>query len=355
MFILKIHESKIFKSSFSSYFLYYYLSMHSSIFAMAKFVYLLIFFTRILLATTGGLNHYFVMITDFSNRVLKTSLTEVSEFSSKSLLECGMKFDQFCGCFGYNTQTQVCRVFKTCSMNGPMEYEEGWIYYSLDKLSEKVEAENCQDIFKRRCTTSGIYTIYPWDKSDRDFRAVDVFCDMETLGGGWTVLQRRKSGSTSFNQAWNKYKIGFGNLNESFWIGNDVIHQLTRHENVTLYLAITLVNGTTLYQMYRRFSVADEADKFRLFLQEPVPNGTLGDSMVNTWISSHNLHGMPFSTYDQNNDPYRKCASESGSGWWFNNCADANLNVPLELPFVAWYPVVRAISVRGTLMMIRPN
>ena len=139
MFILKIHESKIFKSSFNSYFLCFYLSMHSSIFAMAKFVYWLMFFTRILLATTGGLNHYFVMITDFSNRVLKTRLTEVSEFSSKSLLECGMKFDQFCGCFGYNTQTQVCRVFKTCSMNGPMEYEEGWIYYSLDKLSEKGE------------------------------------------------------------------------------------------------------------------------------------------------------------------------------------------------------------------------
>ena len=58
--------------------------------------------------------------------------------------------------------------------------------------------------------------------------------------------------------------------------GNDVIHQLTRQENVTLYVAITLVSGTILHQMYRRFSVADEADKFRLFLQEPEPNGTLG-------------------------------------------------------------------------------
>ncbi|XP_022307481.2 fibroleukin-like [Crassostrea virginica] len=296
------------------------------------------------------------MITDLSNRVLKTNLTEVSQFSSKSLLECGMRFDRLSTCFGYNTQTQVCRVFKTCSRNGPMEYEEGWIYYSLDKLSEKVEPENCQDIFERGYTTSGIYTIYPWDESDKDFRAVDVFCDMETLDGGWTVLQRRNRGSTSFNQTWNKYKIGFGSLNETFWIGNDVIHQLTRQENVTLYVAITLVNGTTLHQMYRRFSVADEADKFRLFLQEPEPNGTLGDSMVNTGYSYHNLHGMPFSTYDQNNDPKSRCGSSRGIGWWFNSCGMANLNVPWETEYFAWYPVVPdGTDVRGTLMMIRPN
>ena len=57
--------------------------------------------------------------------------------------------------------------------------------------------------------------------------------------------------------------------------GNEIIHQLTRNGNVTLYVAITLVNGTTLYQVYRRFSVADESDKFRLFLQEPA-DGNLG-------------------------------------------------------------------------------
>ena len=49
------------------------------------------------------------------------------------------------------------------------------------------EPENCQDIFERGYTTSGIYTIYLRDECDKDFRAVDVFCDMETLDGGWTV------------------------------------------------------------------------------------------------------------------------------------------------------------------------
>ena len=58
--------------------------------------------------------------------------------------------------------------------------------------------------------------------------------------------------------------------------GNEVIHQLTRNDHVTLYVTITLDDGTTLYQVYRRFSVADESDKFRLFVQEPEPHGTLG-------------------------------------------------------------------------------
>ena len=77
--------------------------------------------------------------------------------------------------------------------------------------------------------------------------------------------------------------------------------------------------------------------------------------MVNTGNSNGNLHGMPFSTYDQNNDPYRYCGSSSESGWWFNNdCAATNLNMAWE--WVLWYPVVPVeTDVRGTLMMIRPN
>ena len=72
--------------------------------------------------------------------------------------------------------------------------------------------------------------------------------------------------------------------------------------------------------------------------------------------SVDNLHGMPFSTYDQNNDPHPGCESIRGSGWWFNMCAYANLNGPWESSFNAWYPFVNyGRDVRGTLMMIRPN
>lgn len=47
--------------------------------------------------------------------------------------------------------------------------------------------ENCQDLFERGYTTSGIYTIYLWIEYDKTFRSVCVFCDMETSNGGWTV------------------------------------------------------------------------------------------------------------------------------------------------------------------------
>lgn len=34
-----------------------------------------------------------------------------------------------------------------------------------------------------------------------------VFCDMKTSGGGWTVLQHRRNGSVDFHRGWNDYKM----------------------------------------------------------------------------------------------------------------------------------------------------
>lgn len=55
-----------------------------------------------------------------------------------------------------------------------------------------------------------------------------VYCDMETSGGGWTTIQRRKSGLVSFYRDWRQYKQGFGNIRGDFWLGNDHIHRLSR-------------------------------------------------------------------------------------------------------------------------------
>jgi hypothetical protein len=44
--------------------------------------------------------------------------------------------------------------------------------------------KDCKEIYDSGKTTTGVYTIYPWGDSDLP---VDVYCDMVTSGGGWTV------------------------------------------------------------------------------------------------------------------------------------------------------------------------
>lgn len=39
-----------------------------------------------------------------------------------------------------------------------------------------------------------------------------VFCEMDYMGGGWTVMQRRTDGLTDFKRPWADYADGFGNL-----------------------------------------------------------------------------------------------------------------------------------------------
>ncbi|XP_062568836.1 ficolin-1-like [Saccostrea cucullata] len=211
---------------------------------------------------------------------------------------------------------------------------------------------DCKRLLADGFTLSGVYTIHPWDNS-----SVDVYCDMDTEDGGWTIIQRRVNGSIAFNRTWNEYKEGFGSVHSSYWIGNDVIHQLTKNRP-SLYVSITLTNGTTLYQQYGEFSVNNETDNYRLYLGGP-SEGTLGDSMIDTGKSWADLSGMYFSTPDRDNDNNTvNCAalSDRRGGWWFNTCHLAFLNGQWSPGSWAdpWFPtVIHNKDIKETVMMIK--
>ncbi|XP_035684868.1 ficolin-2-like [Branchiostoma floridae] len=143
---------------------------------------------------------------------------------------------------------------------------------------------------------------------------------MDTDGGGWTVFQRRRDGSEDFYRGWSDYKAGFGKLDEEFWLGNDMLHQLTSQAQYELRVDLEDFEGNSAYAQYQVFTVGSKADQYRLNVGGY--SGTAGDSIA---PAHHN--GSPFSTKDRDNDASSaSCAQNYKGAWWYGNCHMSNLN-----------------------------
>uniref|UniRef100_S4RSS7 Si:ch211-157b11.8 n=1 Tax=Petromyzon marinus TaxID=7757 RepID=S4RSS7_PETMA len=187
-------------------------------------------------------------------------------------------------------------------------------------MNGRLFPENCADIYKQKIKESGIYTIQPASAQV----PFEVFCDMDTDGGGWTVFQRRRDGSWDFNRTWAEYKRGFGEVGGEHWLGNDRLHQLTRTSDETLRVELEDWHGVRRHALYSHFRVASERERYRL-----TARGYRGDAGNALGYSrGYNHDGRPFSTPDRDNDAYAagSCAAYYASGWWFDSCLAANLN-----------------------------
>ncbi|XP_074763086.1 tenascin-R isoform X2 [Athene noctua] len=174
--------------------------------------------------------------------------------------------------------------------------------------------QDCAQHLMNGDTLSGIYTIsINGDLSQR----VQVYCDMTTDGGGWIVFQRRQNGLTDFFRKWAEYQVGFGNLEDEFWLGLDNIHKITSQGRYEL--RIDMRDGQeAAYAYYDKFSIGDSRSLYKLRIGDY--NGTSGDS-----LSYH--QGRPFSTKDRDNDvAVTNCAMSYKGAWWYKNCHRTNLN-----------------------------
>ncbi|KAI8516220.1 Fibrinogen- domains (FReDs) [Branchiostoma belcheri] len=176
-------------------------------------------------------------------------------------------------------------------------------------------AQDCSELYAAGETTSGVYNIRLGSSN------VQTYCDMDTAGGGWTVIQRRQDRSVRFDRTWEEYKHGFGNKNGEYWLGNENIHLLTSQKNYTLRVDLEGWDGQTAYATYYSFRVSGESDQYLLTLSGY--SGTARDSMGN-----YNTEPR-FSTVDRDNDAWSSHCSQSygQGGWWYpGNCGSSILN-----------------------------
>ncbi|XP_071836359.1 uncharacterized protein [Apostichopus japonicus] len=228
--------------------------------------------------------------------------------------------------------------------------------------------KDCYEIYNTGIHIDGVYTIYPTGWEDSGFQ---VYCEMSTDGGGWTILQNRTSGSVNFYRGWNAYRDGFESPSGDHWLGNDKIHDLTTQKTYQLMIDLTDSAGSQFHARYSTFRIGDEGNKYRLSIGSYTGNAGY-DAMKYR-------NNKPFSTHDRDYDHWSSvnCAQKHRSGWWhyyyyyyyyscyrfsyggyYYYCTASNLNGDYQYSDyrgIFWYNLPgNDCGIDGTKMRIRP-
>ncbi|XP_075539922.1 techylectin-5A-like [Dermacentor variabilis] len=190
----------------------------------------------------------------------------------------------------------------------------------LLRMRAKRRPRQCSDLLRDGQRNDGVYTIY---HTAAPQSGQDVYCDLTSDGGGWTVIQRRgQFGNRVFHfyRNWTEYAQGFGSASEEYWIGNNALHALTYgEEKVTLRIVLSNTTKDSTFIYYNNFRVEHEQHLFQLKVEDLIgPQG---------WDAMKHSNGQKFSTFDRDNDSGNtNCAAAYRGGWWYGNCHGCNPN-----------------------------
>nr|XP_032293873.1 microfibril-associated glycoprotein 4-like [Drosophila virilis] len=180
-----------------------------------------------------------------------------------------------------------------------------------------------------------------------------VRCKVEH-GSPFMVIQRRLDGTVNFNRSWTEYKEGFGDANSEFFIGLNMMHQITTQQRHELLIILTDFNNENRFASYDSFVVGNEDESYAL-KELGSYYGNAGDALIYNKL-------MKFSTHDRDNDEHPTNCAVKLQAWWHKSCTYSNLNGIYPGPSVQpglgifWMPWAGQIHrIKTVQMMIRPK
>ncbi|XP_071797243.1 ficolin-2-like [Asterias amurensis] len=271
----------------------------------------------------GGFNH---QMFSAENRALKHSTFMKKTVSNHVICGRDCYIDKNCKSFNFDKCNKLCELNNGTRALHPEDFleDQGSVYFDTDEDtvlfslpdSSVHHYKSCKELLEACYSKSNVYVIYPEGLPD----GLEVYCDMETDGGGWIVFQRRQDGSVDFYRTWAEYKSGFGDLSGEFWLGNDNLMTLTSDDSQGPWeLRVDLYdNNEMAFAKYEDFKIVGE--KYTLEFGAYDASSTAGDCLY--WNN-----GMPFSTMDNDNDEcYGNCAESYEGAWWFPGNPASHLN-----------------------------
>ncbi|XP_063154116.1 angiopoietin-related protein 3 [Candoia aspera] len=214
-------------------------------------------------------------------------------------------------------------------------------------------ATDCTWIYNTGERSNGIYSIKP-----NGSKAFNVCCEMEGENS-WTIIQKRSDGSIDFNQTWESYIDGFGNLDGEFWLGLRKIYSIVDQAGYILRIELEDWKANKRHIEYT-FQMGGPERDYAVFLSRitgNIPNALPEQKEIK------------FSTKDHGNNTERKlnCPESDSGGWWYSVCEATNLNGKYIKPSskgklqrrkrgLYWKPQKgKSYLLRSTKLMIHPT
>ncbi|XP_071790436.1 ficolin-3-like [Asterias amurensis] len=261
------------------------------------------------------------------NRKLQQVSYQQKEAHSHVLCVSYCHADPQCHSVNYNIDNHLCELNNATRAQYPDDFITycGSVYFDADIETPHYSLPNqplptqpgtllgsCQELLEAG-HGSGLYTIFPAGIND----GLQVYCDMDTDGQGWMVIQRRQDGSVDFYRNWVDYRVGFGDKSGEFWLGNENLRTLTESAGPwKLKIEMVDFDGNEVFAEYGHFNITGE--NFTLEVGSYNADSTVEDS-----LAYHN--GKMFSTWDKDNDAQTGADQVTG-GWWYWQGYEANLN-----------------------------